>query len=204
MLHNFNILYAFLYYIHSCFAVTDDSSNQTKASVSKLKPEQLSFLVKQTDINLGQLYNLKNVKVQSDASRENDTSHPKKENIIPAIMSESLFPVKTHFLIEFSHDSCGNISEAEDLHVVNCKHELLDTLGRNVDDPELKSEIMEDLDTAVLEHNGLVDDLTCHSHGMEDELDTHAIEVTSEEEEHDELMSSVIPMPEVPQVKRYV
>lgn len=190
--------------MHSCFAVTDDSSNQTKATVSKLKPEHLSLLVKRTDIDLGQLYNLKNVKAQSDVSHRNDMSHPKKDNIIPAIMSESFFTGKTHFLTEFSYDSCANISEAEDLHIVNCRHELLDTLGRNVDDPELKSEIMEALDTAVLEHNDLVDDLTCHSHGMEDELDTHAIEVTSAEEEHDEIMASVIPMPEVTKVARYV
>ena len=153
---------------------------------------------------MGQLYNLKNVKVQSDVSHKNDMSHPKKENIIPAIMSESFSTGKTHFLTELSYDSCANISEAEDLHVENCKHELLDTLGKTVDDPELKSEIMEHLDTADLEHNDLVDDLTCHSHGMEDELDIHAIEVTSAEEEHDELMASVIPMPEVTQVKRYV
>lgn len=144
------------------------------------------------------------MKVQSDVSHKNDTSHPKKENIVPAIMSESIFTGKTHFLTEFSYGSCANISEAEDLHDVNCKHELLDTLGRNVDDPELKSEIMEDLDTAVLEHNDLVDDLTCHSHGMEDELGTHGIEVASAEEEHDEIMASVIPMPEVTQVTRYV
>ena len=153
---------------------------------------------------MGQLYNLKNVKAQSDVSHKNDTSHPKKENIIPPFMSESFFTGKTHYRTEFSYDSCANISEAEDLHVVNCKHELLDTLGRTVDDPELKSEIMEDLDTAVLEHNDLVDDLTCHSHGMEDELDTHAIEVTSAEEEHDEIMASVIPMPAVTQMTRYV
>lgn len=144
------------------------------------------------------------MKAQSDVSHRNDMSHPKKDHIIPAIMSESFFTGKTHFLTEFSYDSCANISEAEDLHVVNCKHELLDTLGGNVDDPELKSEIMEALDTAVLEHNDLVDDLTCHSHGMEDELDTHAIEVTSAEEEHDEIMASVIPMPEVTKVARYV
>ena len=196
------MLYALVYYIHSCFAVTDESSNQTKASVSKLKPEHLSLLVKQTDINLGQLYNLKNVNVQSDASHENDTSHPKKENIIPAVMSESFFTGKTHFITEFSNDSFANISEAKDIRVVNCKHELLDTRGRTVDDPELKSEIMEDLDIAVLEHDALVDGLTCHSHGMEDELDTHAIEVISAEEEHDETMASVIPMPAVPEVTR--
>lgn len=143
------------------------------------------------------------MKVQSDASHKNDASHPKKENIIPAIMPESFFTGKTHFLTEFSYDNCENISEV-DLHVVNRNHELLDTLGRTVDDPELKSEIMEDLDTAVLEHNDLVDDLACHSHGMEDELDTHAIEVTSAEEEHDEIMASVIPLPEVTKVTRYV
>lgn len=144
------------------------------------------------------------MKVQPGVSHKSDTSHPKKENILPAIMSESFFTGKTHFLTEFSYDSCSNISEAEDLHAVNYKHELLDALGRTVDDPELKSEIMEDLDTAVLAHNDLVDDVTCHSHGMDDELDTHATEVTSAEEEHDEIMASVIPMPEVTQVTRYV
>jgi hypothetical protein len=197
-------MHVFVYYIHSYFAVTDDSSNQTKASVSKLKPEHLSLFVKQADVNLGQLCNLKNVKVQSVVSPENDICHPKGENIVPVVVSDSISFGKTHFVTELSYDSCANISEAEDLHVINCKHELLDTLGRSVDDPELKSEVMEDLDTAVLEHNDLVDDLTCHSQGIEEELDTHAIEVMSTEEEHDETMASVIPVLEVHQAARYV
>jgi hypothetical protein len=196
----------FLYYIHSYFAVTDDSSNQTKASVSKLRPEHLSLLVKQADMNLGHLYNLKNVKVQSAVSPENGRSHPEKENIVPVIMSESISSGRTHFT-ELSYDSCANISETEDLQIVNCKHEIPDNLGRSVDDPELKSE-MEDLETAVLEHNNLVDELTCHGQGIEEELDTHAIEVMSAEEEFDEsvveTMASVIPASEVPQVTRYV
>jgi hypothetical protein len=199
-------VYIWSYYI----AVTDGASNQTKASVSKLKPKHLSLLAKQPDINLGQLYNLKNVKEQSVVSPEMDTSHPTRDSIKPVVMSEFISTKRAYSLSELNYESNAKVSEEKDRDVLNYNYELLDTLDRSIDDLEFKSKIMEDLGTAVLECNDLVYDPTCHSQEIEDELDESAVEVISAEEEHGELAVQTIasnvsvPVPEVSQVKRCV
>lgn len=198
-------------YLHVCicsyyFAVTDGASNQTKASVSKLKPKHLSLLVKQPDINLGQLYNLKNVTEQSVVSPEMDTSHQTQGNIKPVVMSKSISAEKVYLLGELNCENHAEVSEVEELDVLNYEHELPDTHDRSIDDLGLKPKIL-DLGTAVLEHN-LVDDPICHSQEMEDELDESIVEAISAEEEHGEpaveAMASIVPVPEVSQAKRYL
>lgn len=199
-------------YAHVCicsyyFAVTDGASNQTKASVSKLKPKHLSLLVKQPDINLGQLYNLKNVTEQSVVSTEMDTSHPTQGNIKPVVMSKSVSAERAYLLRELNCEIHAKVSEVEDLDVLNYEHELPDTHDRSIDDLEFRPN-MEDLGTAVLEHNDLVDDPICHSQEIEDELDESAVEAISAEEEHGEpaveTMASIVPVPEISQAKRYL
>jgi hypothetical protein len=190
------------------FAVTDGASNQTKASVSKLKPKHLSLLVKQPDINLGQLYSLKNVKEQLVASPEIDTSHSTQDSIKPpVVMSESISTERAYSCRELNCKSNAEVFEVEDLDVLNYKHDLPDTLDRSIDDLEFKPN-MEDLDTALLEHNDLAGDCTCHSHEIEDELDESAVEAISAEEEHGEpaieIMAPIVPVPKVSQTKRYV
>jgi hypothetical protein len=185
------------------FAVTENSSNQTKASVSKLKPKHLSQLVEQPDINLGQLYSLKNVKVHPVVSLENGTSHPKKENV-PDALSESVSTEESHLRTELTYDSCAKMSEMEDLDLSDCKDELLYSVDTSVDDLELKSEV-ENLDAGVLEHNGLLGDLACHNQEIE-EFDEPAVETVSVEEQYDEpaVKTMVVPVPEVAQAKPYV
>lgn len=184
--------------------VTDGASNQTKASVSKLKAKHLSLLVKQPSINLGQLYNLKNVKEQSVVSPEMDTSHQTQDNIKPVVMSESVSSERAYSLRELDSESNAKVSEVEYLDVLNYEHKCPDTLDRSIDDLEFKSN-MEDLGTAVLELNDLVDDPICHSQEIEDELDESAVDAISAEEEHDEpaveTMASIVPVPEVSQAK---
>jgi hypothetical protein len=190
------------------FAVTDGSSNQTKASVSKLKPKHLSLLVDQPNINLGQLYSLKNVKVEPAVSPGKDISQLKQENVIPVVRSAAISTGKTPLLTELNYDSYAKISDLEDLEVLNYKHKFLHAFDRPIDDLEPKSEVMENLDTAILECNDLVEDPVCHSQELEEELDEPAVETVSVEEEHDdssfETVASIVPTPEVVQVERYV
>lgn len=199
-------------YAHVCicsyyFAVIDGASNQTKASVSKLKPKHLSLLVRQPNINLGQLCNLKNVTEQSVVSPEMDTSHSTQGNIKSVVMSKSVSAERAYLLRELNCEIHAKVSEVEDLDVLNYEHELPDTLDRSIDDLEFKSN-MEDLGTAVLKYNDLVDDHICHSQELEDELDESTVEVISAEEEHGEpaleTMASIVPVPEVSQAKRYL
>jgi hypothetical protein len=190
------------------FAVTDGASNQTKASVSKLKPKHLSLLVKQPDINLGQLYSLKNVKEQSVVSLEKDTSYSTQDSIkLPVVMSESISTDRAYSCRELNCKSIAEVFEVEDLDVLNYKHDLPDTLDRSIDDLEFKPN-MGDLGAALLEHSDLVGDCTCHSHEIEDELDESAVEGISAEEENGEpaieIMASIVPVPEVSQTARYV
>ncbi|XP_021914450.1 DNA-directed RNA polymerase, mitochondrial isoform X2 [Zootermopsis nevadensis] len=181
--------------------VTDTSSNQTKASVSKLKPKHLSLLIKQPDINLGQLYNLKNMKVQPVVSLKNSASHQKQESM-PVVVSESISDEKTYSLTELNCGSYGEISEMENLDVSNCKDELLYSFDRSMDDVELKSKPMDDLDAAVLEHNYLLGDLAYHSQEME-ELDDPVDETVLAEVQYDEpaVETMVVPVPEEAQSK---
>jgi hypothetical protein len=199
-------------YAHVCicsyyFAVTDGASNQTKASVSKLKPKHLSLLVKQPGINLGQLYTLKNVKEQSVVSSEKDTSHQTQDNIKPVVMSEFVSSERAYSLRELDCESNAKVSEVEYPDVLNYEHKLPDTFDRSIDDLEFKPN-MEDVGTAVLEHNDLVDDPICHSQEIEDELDETAVDAISAEEEHGEpaveTMASIVPVPEVSEAKRYL
>jgi hypothetical protein len=194
-----------VYYYH--FAVTDGASNQTKASVSKLRPKHLFLLAKQPDINLGQLYSLKNAKEQSVVSPEMDASYSAQDSIKSVLMLESISTERAYSCRELDCKSNTEVFEVGDLDVLNYKHDLPDALDRSMDDLELKPS-MDDLGTALLEHNDLVDDRTCHSHEIEDELDESAVETLSAEEEHGEpaveIMASIVPVPEVSQAKRYV
>lgn len=172
------------------------------------------------------------MKVQPVVSLENSTNHRKQENV-RAAMSESVSTEKAHLLTELNYDSNAKMSEMEDLDVSNCKDELLYSLDRSIDDLELKSKLMEDLDAAVLEHNDLVGDLACHSQEIEEfdepvvetvstealyderavetvsaeELyDEPVVETVSAEEQYDEaaVEMMVVPVPEVAQAKMYV
>lgn len=137
-------------------------------------------------------------------SVENTTSHEKQQNT-PAATSNSVSAEDTNLLTELNYENYPNMSEVEDFDVTNCKNELLYALNRPIDDLELKSEIMEDLDTTVLGHNDLIGDPACHSQEAE-ELDEPIVETVSAEEECDESAAEtlLVPVPEVAQVKTYV
>jgi hypothetical protein len=136
-----------------------------------------------------------------------DTSHQTQDNIKPVVMSEFVSSERAYSLRELDYESNAEVSEVEYLDVLNYEHKLSDTFDRSIDDLEFKPN-MEDLGTAVLEHNDLVDDPICHSQEIEDELDESAVDALSTEGEHGEsaveTMTSIVPVPEISEAKRYL
>lgn len=135
--------------------VTESSSNQTKASVSRLKPKDLTQLVKQPDINLGQLYNLKKPNISSVASQESPVLHTQNEAICSSVGSGIRFPNNESDYGNLQSDSV-KMSTLKELNILNSsKHEimrnpeLLEVLDGTIDDNELKSKIMVDIDSSL-------------------------------------------------------
>ncbi|PSN42978.1 hypothetical protein C0J52_13214 [Blattella germanica] len=190
--------------------VTDSSSNQTKAPVSKLKPKDLSQLIKQPDINLGQLYTLK--KATSQAVALQDTTLQETENeVVSSIATEPSFSYKKPVFEKLSPNFLSTLKELDILK--NSKDELvkdpelLQTINGSIDDIELKSEFMKDLDKGIIEHSELEDtdhglslelESGCHSSALDDGCHSNSLELDTVEfdESSIETMSTVVPVPQ--------
>ncbi|KAJ9581673.1 hypothetical protein L9F63_023149, partial [Diploptera punctata] len=165
--------------------VTETSSNQTKASVSRLKPNDLSQLVEQPDINLGQLYNLKK---PSTTSIESPMNFMHTNALCSAISSDSGI---ASYQTDELHSDYETVSMVKEFNILeSSKYEMLknpelleEALDDTIDETELKCKIIEDIDTSILEHPEL--------EGQESSLE---IEEINYDESSIETMSTIMPL----------
>ena len=167
--------------------------------MSRLKPRDLSQLVTQPDINLGQLYNLKRPNTSSVSAQESPTVFTKDKALCSVTSLGSSLENDSEY--DKHQSDYERLSSLKELNILNTKQdvlkdpELLEVLDDNElksklndDDIEIKSKILEDdLNMQIAEEIDLEED-SCHESSIE-------LEHVNYEDPSIQTVPAVIPLP---------